>query len=104
MFLNRALSDPYLFYTMVNCHLLKYDVCRVIEKRLNSMADQKIKSYGLAFIYAKEEKDSRIKAYLDKYLVKDSPIVDDLHLQKYVKGILTISNHSKSACCVDKDR
>ncbi|XP_067936891.1 E3 ubiquitin-protein ligase rnf213-alpha-like [Watersipora subatra] len=71
LFLNRALADPNSYYCMVNCHLLNYDVCRVIETRLSNTADDTVKDYGLAFIYAEEKRDARIRAYLDKYLVKN---------------------------------
>ncbi|XP_067940322.1 E3 ubiquitin-protein ligase rnf213-alpha-like [Watersipora subatra] len=59
------------FYCLVNCHLLKYDVCRIIENRLSNLADHEVDSYGLAFIYAEEARDARIKAYLDKQLVRN---------------------------------
>ena len=46
--------------------------------------------YGLAFVYDKEYKDARIRAYLDKYLIKNPDIIKMEKLKAYVEQILTI--------------
>ena len=90
---------------MVNCHLLRFEVCRIIENRLNNLADLKVKNYGLAFIYAEEAKDARIRAYLDKQLVKNWQLAEQPCLRKYVQKILHVSKAlPKTACCVDSER
>mgnify|MGYP001803125186 CR=1 FL=1 len=103
--MSRALNDPLSFYCMVNCHLLGYDVCRYIESRLTNTADDALKKYGLAFIYAEEKRDARIQAYLDKHLVKNMHLTEPEALQDYVQKILTLPEDVKlSACSVDQDR
>ena len=90
---------------MVNCHLLSYEVCRLIETRLSNTADDKVKDYGLAFIYAEEKRDARIRAYLDKHLVKTPEYAKLPQLQKYVEQLLMIPDSvSQSACTVDPSR
>jgi len=88
---------------MVNCHLLKYDICQSIENRLNNLADFKNNSFGLAFIYDECAKNSRIRAYLDKYLLRNVQITDVKKLKSYVQELLT-TNVQMSACCVDPER
>ena len=103
MFLSRALADPNSFYCMVNCHLITYEVCRFIETRLSSITDGRVKNYGLAFIYAEEKRDARIRAYLDKHLIKN-PVPAELEdIRNYVKKVLTEHRSEKSACDVDRD-
>ena len=105
LFLNRALNDPVSFYCMVNCHLLKYEVCRLIENRLNNLADLKVKTYGLAFIYAEEVKDARIRAYLDKQLARNCQLADVTSLKDYVCRLLHVPwSVAKTASTVDPDR
>ncbi|XP_067936886.1 E3 ubiquitin-protein ligase rnf213-alpha-like [Watersipora subatra] len=104
LFLNRALADPNSYYCMVNCHLLNYDVCRVIEDRLGNTADDTVKNYGLAFLYAEEKRDARIRAILESYLVKNPAQADIQQLQKYLaKTLLKIPSRTKSAGKVDPD-
>ena len=89
---------------MVNCHLLKFEASRVIEARLSNLADVKVK-YGLAFIYDEEVKDARIRAYLDKQLVRNFAYADKDRLKAYVQGILKVPEEvTTTACCMDKDR
>ena len=101
LFLNRALADPNSFYCMVNCHLLSYEVCRLIETRLSNTADDKVKDYGLAFIYAEERKDARIRTYLDKNIVKNAQLADVPKLSKYIKKVLLLP---ESVVTYDPDR
>lgn len=103
--MSRALNDPLSIYCMVNCHLLGYDVCRYIETRLTNTADDTVKTSGLAFIYAEEKKDARIRAYLDKHLVKNMQLTEPERLQSYVQKILTLPDNVRlSACSVDPNR
>ena len=105
MFLNRALNDPVSFYCMVNCHLLKNDACELVENRLNNLADHTVNTYGLAFVYAKEEKDARIRAYLDKHLAKNCSLAEESKLKDYVNSILRVPESvQKTASCVDPKR
>jgi len=105
LFLNRALNDPLSFYCMVNCHLLDYEVCRVVENRLSNTTDDTVKDYGLAFICAEEKRNARICLYLGNHLVKN-PLLTDLHtLSHYVLQMLTVPEKvTKTACSVDKSR
>ena len=69
------------------------------------MADNKVKDFGLAFIYASEAKDSRIRAYLDRQLVRNAVPSDLKTLAAYVAKITTIpSQISRSAADVDQTR
>ena len=96
------MNDPLSFYCMVNCHMLGYDVCRSIETRLSNTADDTVKSYGLAFIYAEEKRDARIRAYLDRYHVKNVKLSTPAKLKKYVQGILRFPDEvALSASSVD---
>lgn len=106
LFMNRALFDAKSFYCMVNCHLLSFEVCRDIEDRLSKLGDHPIESYGLAFIYAEEAKDARIKSYLDKHLTRDSRLDDMSNLKAYVSRILISRtlNCNSAASCVDINR
>ncbi|XP_067940324.1 E3 ubiquitin-protein ligase rnf213-alpha-like [Watersipora subatra] len=105
LFLNRALHDGCSFYCLVNCHLLKYDVCDIIENRLSHRADHDVDSYGLAFIFAAEAKDARIKTYLDKQLVRHWQPADEVKLKAYVKHLLHAPESIvKTACYVDPQR
>ena len=89
---------------MVNCHLLKFEVSKVIEERLHNWADIKVK-YGLAFIYDEEVKDARIRAYLDRQLVRNFEYADKDRLKAYVQSILKVPEEvTTTACCMDKDR
>ncbi|XP_067936897.1 E3 ubiquitin-protein ligase rnf213-alpha-like [Watersipora subatra] len=101
LFLNRALADPNSYYCMVNCHLLSYDVCRVIETRLSNTADDTVKDYGLAFIYAEEKRDARIRAFLDKNIVKNCQPAKLAVLREYVENSLKVPKDNLS---VDPDR
>lgn len=93
------------FYCMVNCHLLGYDVSRYIETRLSNTADDEVKSYGLAFFYAQEKRDARIRAYLDKHLAKNVEISGEAELRQYVLQMLRLPNNVQlSPCLVDCDR
>lgn len=102
--MNRALSDLQSYYCMVNCHLLHYDVCQFIEKRLNNFHGKEVKDYGLAFIYDEESTGARIVAILDRYLIKQHPILPEQSLSKFVKNMLTVPKIAKAACCVDHER
>ena len=104
--MNRALFDEKSFYCMVNCHLLSFEVCREIEDRLSKLGDHAVENYGLAFIYAEEAKDARIKSYLDKHLTRDSRLAEMSRLKAYVMEILTSRSHSadSAASCVDINR
>lgn len=64
-----------------------------------------MKDYGLAFIYAEEKKDARIRAYLDKNLVKNRAIAKADDLTRYVAQILKIPDSMKNqtAAIVDPD-
>jgi len=105
LFLNRALSDPDSFYCMVNCHLLSYEVCRFIENRVSDATEEGNKDYGLALIYAEEVREARIRAYLDKYLVKNPMLADKKKLTAYVTRILTVPpDVLVSACHIDPER
>ena len=89
---------------MVNCHLLNYEVCRLIETRLSNTADDKVKDYGLAFIYAEEKRDARIRAYLDKHLIKKPDYTELSTISQYVMKILKVPESKQSACVVDRER
>ena len=105
LFMSRALNDPFSFYCMVNCHLLGYKVCSYIETRLTNTADDTVKQYGLAFIYAEEKRDARIRAYLDKHLVKNVQLTAHDKLRDYVQEILTVPQEIRlSASTVDPTR
>ena len=88
---------------MVNCHLLTYEVCRLIETRLSNTADDKVKDYGLAFIYAEERRDARIRSYLDKNVVKNYQITELTQLCQYVKKVLLLPS-TYSMATADPDR
>lgn len=78
---------------------------RYIETRLSNTADDKVKTYGLAFIYAREKKDARIRAYLDQHLAKNVELSDEAELRQYVLEMLRLPEDVKlSACSVDYDR
>ncbi|XP_067936895.1 E3 ubiquitin-protein ligase rnf213-alpha-like [Watersipora subatra] len=96
LFLNRALADPNSYYCMVNCHLLSYDVCRVIETRLSNTADDTVKDYGLAFVYAEEKRDARIRAFLDKNVVKNCRQANLAVLREYVGNSLKLPKNNYS--------
>ena len=103
--MNRALNDQCSFYCVVNCHLLQYEVCRVVEERLSKPASLSNKRFGLAFIYDIEAKDSRIKTYLDKQLAKSYELASVERLQAFVKNILQTHEDVEAAkWCVDPDR
>ena len=90
---------------MVNCHSLSYRVSRVIEKRLSQTADDEVKTYGLAFLYAQEKRDARIRAYLDKHVKKNVELATPPKLRQYVQKILTLPrNVNQSPCTVDPTR
>ena len=90
---------------MVNCHSLSYRVSRVIEKRLSQTADDEVKTYGLAFLYAQEKRDARIRAYLDKHVKKNVELATPTKLRQYVQKILTLpQNVNQSPCTVDPTR
>lgn len=103
--MNRAFNDKLSFYCMVNCHRLRFEVCREIENRLSNMADNTTPDYGLAFIYSSRAKDARIKAYLDKNLVRNPIIADKRDIAAYVERIMKHSNMDiRSASEVDQSR
>ena len=103
--MNRALNDQCSFYCVVNCHLLRYEVCRVVEDRLSKLASLSKKQFGLAFIYDIKAKDARIKTYLDKQLAKSYELASVEKLQAYVKQILQAPEDVEvSKWCVDPDR
>lgn len=102
--MNRALSDPLSYYCMVNCHLLSYEICRYIEKRLTHFSDNEHKNFGVAFIYDEEAKDARIVALLDNYLIKQHSMCCKESLCQFVKRGLSVPSGVKSACQVDPDR
>ena len=100
----RALTDPHSYYCLVNCHLLSYEMCRHIDAKLTSKADIKAgNDLGVAFIYAEEARDTRIRVYLDKYLVRDVMPPSPQELQNYVMKILR-SDRATSACDVDPQK
>jgi len=82
---------------MVNCHLLSYEVCRFIENRLSSTGDDKVTTYGLAFLYAEEAKDARIRSYLDKNLVKNVKLAPMADLAAYVEKLLKLPDSVRSS-------
>ena len=89
---------------MVNCHLLKFECSKVIETRLSNLADVK-PTYGLAFIYDEKVKDARIKAYLDKQLVRNFSYADKNKLKAYVQGILEVPEElTATNYSIDPDR
>lgn len=105
LFLSRALADNVSFYCMVNCHLIDYEICKEIEEKLSRARDQRNVNYGIAFIYDDEFKDARIRAYLDKHLVKNHAITTVRRLTDYVANILAgPSSVSESACAADPNR
>ena len=69
---------------MVNCHLLNQELCQVIYDKINDPAKSSVIKYGLAFFFNEEEKNCRIKAYLDRYLTRNFEINDKKSLRKYI--------------------
>lgn len=106
LFMNRALYDEQSFYCVVNCHLLSFEVCREIEDRLSKLGDHMIENYGLAFLYAEEAKDARIKAYLDKHLIREHTLAEITEIKEYTQRILThrSADYGISASKVDINR
>ena len=104
--MTRALHDETIFYCLVNCHLLSFDVCREIEDRLSKLGDHQVQDYGLAFIYDEQVRDARIKAYLDRHLIGFHPLAEIPKIRGYVHKILAArtSAHDASASCVDSTR
>lgn len=104
--LSRAFADPHSFYTLVNCQYLDHDICKVMEHRLSlERSEQKNFSYGLAFLYCEEVKDSKIRSYLDKYLVRNAEVSDRERITHYVQRMLKVAPEVEHTCsCVDKDR
>lgn len=102
--MNRALADHFSYYCMVNCHLLSYAICKYIERRLVDGSINDTDNFGLCFIYAEENKGARIRAHLDKHLLRDVTPVDLPKLQDYVKHITRVEEGVKSASSVDPVR
>ena len=105
LFLSRAFLDTHSVYVMVNCHLLDYDTCKLIEYRISQQKDAGNTQYGLVFIYPEEVKDAKIRSYLDKYLVKSAEIAEKGRITQYVLRMLRVSPDVEHTCgSVDPDR
>lgn len=92
---------------MAYCEKLSYSACKEIEQRMSKISDLKQVKYGLVFLYAKEAADARIRAYLDKFFVKNTTITPNEKLKEYVaKKILTCSAETAqiSSAVVDPER
>lgn len=89
---------------MAFCEKLSFSACKEIELRISKLADNKNKQFGLIFLYAKEEPNARIRAYLDKYLVKTASQLDQDQLKEYVLNRIFSQKSGDSASTVDPDR
>lgn len=104
LFINRALKDRESIYTMAHCEKLTFSACKEIELRVSRFSDSNNEKLGLVFLYAKEDSNARIRAYLDKYLVKTASLLEPEQLRDYVSTRIFHSDTDTSASIVDTDR
>lgn len=87
---------------MAHCEKLSYGACKEIEQRMSKISDLKQIKYGLVFLYAKEAADARIRAYLDKFFVKNTTTAPIEKLKEYVATKILIC--STDTVVVDPER
>lgn len=104
--MERAADNQELYYCMVNCHSLGYDMCTFIDEMVKLKLEEN-PSYRIGLLYHSEDESAEIRSLLQKYTVKSPSQSSNQALEEYISRILLVPEQDveKSAAAVaDPDR
>lgn len=104
--MERAADNQKLYYCMVNCHTLGYDMCTFIDEMVKQKLEEN-PSYRIGFLYHSEVESADIRSLLQRYTVKSPNQTSKKALGEYISKILLVPEQDadKSAAAVaDPDR